>query len=269
MESIHTSSPFFLLMYKLLKIMKKITFIICLLSFCFLGQAQNISSDNSTETKEVRKLERVKVVLKNGNVLYGKLIAYSPDTGLELQIYDHTMTIPDNRIKKLKMYSRSIKNVYLPLKTKKFYFRTNAGLLSNTNGTGTTLNISALYQFNNYFSAGVGLGVDNYYFNAPHNIFPVFSEFKAYLMDKKSSPFVSLKTGYSFNRAHEDSGQLKARGGILVNPTFGYRFGSSGIMFDVYGGIRYQKANYERLSWAFSTQEILWRRVELGMALSF
>lgn len=249
--------------------MKKIILIYSLFLLGFLGQAQNMTLNNDSETSEATVSERIKVILNNGTVLYGELIAYSPETGLIMQIKGHNITIKNQDIKRFKMLNRSVEKTYLPLKRKKIYYRTNFGLLSNTNGTGTTMNISALYQFNSYFSAGVGIGVDNYYFNAPHNIFPVFTEFKGYLMDKSSSPFVSLKTGYSFSTPHEESGQLAARGGILLNPTFGYRFGSRGIMFDIYSGLRYQKAYYEKGGWAFSTQDILWRRIELGMALSF
>jgi hypothetical protein len=252
--------------------MKKIIFIINLLLLGFLGQAQNESVNNVAEEVEVNIPTRVKIIMKNGSILYADFISYEPEVGLLVQINGNNVVFEDKNIKKfktLKPTKLSSNKFHTPLKTKRVYFRTNIGMLSNTNGNGTSMNISALYQFNSYFSAGIGMGIDNYYFNVQHNIFPVFTEIKAYAMDKKSTPFVSLKTGYSFNRAHEDSGQLVARGGVLINPTFGYRFGSEGIMFDIYSGLRFQKAYYEKVNWAYSIQEITWRRVELGMALSF
>ncbi len=249
--------------------MKHILLLFGLLCFSFLGQAQSSSpAEDATQTQQ-ESLDRVKVILKSGTVLYGELISYDPEVGLLVQVKGQDLFIKEEKLKKFVTLTSSQKRLFVPLQTKKFYFRTNFGILSNTNGTGSTLNISGLYQFNPYFAAGVGVGVDNYYFNEQHNIFPVFTEIKTYLMDKKAAPFVSLKTGYSFNRRHRDSGQLVARGGLFVNPTFGYRFGTRGLIFDMYGGYRFQNAYYEKAGWAFSTQEITWRRIELGMALSF
>ena len=234
----------------------------------FWGQAQSIDTNNP-ETSEIEDKVRVKVYMNNGSVIFGEFEDYDPEKGIWIKINDRILFLGKEHFRKFSTVNNYGKKVHNPLKSKKVYYRTNLGLLANTNGTGTSLNISALYQFSPHLSAGVGIGVDNYYFNAPHNIFPVFTEFKGYLVDKRSSPFVSIKTGYSFNRPHEDSGQLVARGGILFNPTFGYRFGSEGIMFDIYFGLRLQKAYYEKLTWAFSRQDILWRRVEIGSALSF
>ncbi len=250
--------------------MKNIFFLLSFLFLGFLGQAQNESIDNITEAQEITEPIPVKVVLKGGSVIFGQLISYEPEVGILVRYNGSDVFIKEDTYKKFVTFASTKQRNYSRLATKKMYFRTNIGLLSNTNGTGSTMNISALYQFNSYFSAGLGVGIDNYYFNEPHNIFPVFAEFKTNLVDKNSSPYVSLKTGYSFNRPHKDSGQVVARGGLLINPTFGYRFGSNGIMFDLYAGYRFQQAYYEKLtSWSFSAQDILWKRVELGMALSF
>lgn len=245
--------------------MKKYILLFSMFIF-FLGQAQSQSSAKEQETE----VNEVKVILKNGSSFFGELVSYDPNEGITVSVNGKEIFIEEKRLRKF-VSTASSKEVFKPkLKTNKIYFRTNVGFLTNDNGTGASLNVSALYQLNRYFSAGIGVGVDNYYFNEPHNIFPLFTEFKTYLVDKNSSPYVSLKTGYSFNRAHEDSGQVLARGGFMINPTFGYRFGSRGIMFDLYAGIRMQNAYYEKIqNNGYSRQDIIWKRLEFGTALSF
>ena len=254
--------------------MKSIILIFGLLFLSVLGQAQIIeessAQESSLEAAAEAPLPRVVVKLKGGSVLHGQLVSYQPEVGILVRINGSDILIAEDKIQKFVTKESSSANTFSRLKTKKIYYRTSLATLSNEDGAGMCLNISALYQFNNYISAGVGMGIDNYYFNEPHNMYPVFAEIKTYLVDRKSSPFVSLKTGYSFNTPHEESGQLIARGGLLINPTFGYRFGTRGIMFDIYGGYRFQEAYYEKINWnGLSQQEILWKRIELGLALSF
>lgn len=239
--------------------MKYILFVLILL-FGFSGFAQDsIDPENKT-----------KVYLKNGSVLIGNLISYSPNESIIFEINGNEIIIPLSVIKKTVMMTSSNEVKVNHLKSKHFYNRTNFGLITNSNGTGISLTHSVLYQYSNWIGVGIGAGIDNYYFKEGRNVYPVFLEFKSYLVDRNSAPYVSIKSGYGFTFANEDLGQTKTRGGLIFNPTFGYRIGSSGVFMDFYFGFRFQNAYYEIYDgWAQKQQEIKWNRVEIGTAVSF
>ncbi|MFC2079925.1 hypothetical protein ACFLRQ_00460 [Bacteroidota bacterium] len=67
------------------------------------------------------------------------------------------------------------------------------------------LNVINGYQFNPYFSMGIGTGI--WYHR--HALVPLFADFRAYLLDKKISPFLALDTGFIFRES------------IFLLPTFG------------------------------------------------
>lgn len=212
----------------------------------------------------------VKVILKSGTVLVGELISYDPAGDLVFDLKGNLFTIPSSAVKKIVMKTSSIKQNLNRLATKKVYHRTNVGTLSNVNGSGISLNYSALYLHEYWLGIGVGTGIDNYYFSEGRNVYPLFVELKSFLVDKNASPFVSLKTGYGFIVPDKDIGQTNTKGGMIINPTFGYRFGTGGVIFDSYIGFRFQKAEYDTFTgWETSHQNIQWNRVELGFAFSF
>lgn len=237
---------------------------IFLLAFCillgFLGQAQNESSDNL----------KTKVYLKNGSILVADFKSYDPNGDLVVVLNGADFVMSSKEVKKIVMLESTSHVNMNRLTTKKIYHRTNIASLSNSNGNGITLNYSALYQHSRWLGVGAGIGIDNYYYSRGRNVYPLFVEFRSYLVDRNSSPYVSLKSGYGFIFSDEELGQTKTNGGVLINPTFGYRFGSSGIMFDAYLGLRFQDAEYEFVdSWSFRQQDIQWNRVEIGFGISF
>ncbi len=233
--------------------------LVCLL-MSFTGFAQSESSENL----------KTKVFLKNGSVLIAEYKSYDPNGDMVIILNGSDFIVPANEVKKIVMMESSTKVNINRLATKKVYHRTNFASLSNGNGNGISLNYCALYQHSRWLGVGLGVGIDNYYFTQGRNVYPLFAEFRSYLVDRNSSPYVSLKSGYGFIFSDEDLGQTKTRGGVLINPTFGYRFGSSGIMFDAYLGLRFQDAEYEFFdSWRFRQQDIQWNRVEIGFGISF
>lgn len=242
-----------------IKVMRYSILILLLFGF-FMGQAQN-ETDNNTE---------VTIEMKSGSVLVGRLISYDPNTETVVEISGNQLTFDSQKIKKIVMKTSTEAKSINRLKTKKIYNRTNFALLSNANGNGISLNHSVLYQHSRWVGVGIGGGIDNYYFSAGRNVYPLFLEFRSFLVDRNSSPYVSLKSGYGFTFSNEDLGQTLTRGGFLINPTFGYRIGSSGVFMDFYLGLRFQDAIYETNSgWSQSKQDIQWNRVELGFGVSF
>ncbi|MDA9773661.1 hypothetical protein N9B82_01780 [Saprospiraceae bacterium] len=234
--------------------------LILVLSFSFSGVfAQN----------EDKNLETI-VVLKSGSRIVGTLISYDPNEETVLKIGENLITLPAESIKKVVMPASKKRVNINRIQTKKVYHRTNMGLLSNANGNGITLNYSALYQHSRWLGVGLGTGIDNYYFSSGRNVYPLFIELKSYLVDGNASPYVSIKSGYGFIATNENESQTNTKGGMIINPNFGYRLGSTGMIVDIYIGLRFQSAEYDTNNgWNVSHQEIQWNRVETGIGISF
>lgn len=225
-----------------------------------MGQAQN---EDNTEND-------VRIEMLSGSKFVGKLVSYDPNGETTVSINGSEIKFQSDKIKKIVMTTSTETKSLNRLKTKRIYNRTNFALLSNANGNGISLNHSVLYQHSRWVGIGLGAGIDNYYFAAGRNVYPVFLEFRSFLVDRNSSPYVSLKSGYGFIVSNEDIGQTYTRGGFLINPTFGYRIGSSGVFMDFYIGMKFQDAIYETNSgWSLSRQDIQWKRIELGFGVSF
>lgn len=96
-------------------------------------------------------------------------------------------------------------------------------------GTGTfstnRVNIHTIQgaKFGDYFSAGIGLGVDYYHelYNIGELVVPVFLNMKGYLpVAPKFTPYLSLDMGYSIGATSGVSGM----GGMLLSPSVGIRY---------------------------------------------
>jgi hypothetical protein len=109
------------------------------------------------------------------------------------------------------------------------------------------------YMFNEHWAAGAGVGFE--IFN--YNLFPLFAELRYTLWDHKISPFVVLKTGYSFagfKARHFDElyldwppyyindTRLRHYGGFMFHPEIGVKVPlneNSDLLFTA--AYRYQK----------------------------
>jgi hypothetical protein len=109
------------------------------------------------------------------------------------------------------------------------------------------------YMFNEHWAAGAGVGFE--IFN--YNLFPLFAELRYTLWDHKISPFMVIKSGYSFagfKAKHFDElyldwppyytndGSLRHYGGFMLHPEVGVKIPlneNSDLLFTA--AYRYQK----------------------------
>ncbi len=101
---------------------------------------------------------------------------------------------------------------------------TEAGVLlgNSVNGEEAHLSLQSVngYKFNDYFSVGLGLGVDMF---EDGNVFPVFLDVRGYLMGAKVvSPYVYGNVGYGFTSADKIQNYTDSqRGGIVYGAGVG------------------------------------------------
>ena len=84
------------------------------------------------------------------------------------------------------------------------------------------LNLIAGYQFNPYFSLGVGSGL-RYYLPELWPVVPLFANFTVRNPKEKISPFLSLNVGHTFDLGHDIDPV-----GFLLDPSLGIKIKTSG-----------------------------------------
>lgn len=77
------------------------------------------------------------------------------------------------------------------------------------------------YQFNDWFSAGIGTGIQVWQVTQQVTL-PVFADFEATFMHKTISPYADLRLGYCWGLSEDDA---LPKDGIYISPTVGFRWG--------------------------------------------
>ena len=91
---------------------------------------------------------------------------------------------------------------------------------------------------------GAGIGYDRYIFNSGEDMIPVFAEFTGYFQPKHASLFYNLQTGYSFASTDDVYLLSEAKGGLMVYPSLGIRFGTGNVKYTLDVGYKFQDAEF-------------------------
>ncbi|GLR18931.1 hypothetical protein [Portibacter lacus] len=243
------------------KILKFIVLLAILLSMNVLNAQERVYKD--------------KVILKQGSILIGSITDYTPGEQLSMELRTgNQITVLDNQIKKVIMYSGQEATekeiVAIPLKVKRIFNETQVSLLTSVSGSGVSIAHNVMYQQYPWLAVGAGVGLDNYYTAPGREVFPLFANVKFNLTNGRSAPYVGVKAGYGFSFKNEAENITTATGGYMANPYFGIRVGSRGLMVNIFSGLKFQKADYIITSpWETRTEDILFRRLELGFSVMF
>ena len=233
------------------------------------------------QTEDVT-IARETIVLKNGSRLTGRVIELVPGdyvvfettNGARVKVleshYKRIISSPNHRQKEV---SFSVE--------KGFYHASTAGTIMNTvgklNGGTTGFELTAVvgYQFKRMIGGGIGIGADWYFPDGGEMIFPLFAEYRGYILDRRVSPnvnpYINLRSGYGFAFANEDIGIISADGGFMFNPAIGWRFGGiRDTHFTVDVGMKFQKASFEyRRNSDRSDVDLTYRRLNLRVGVLF
>ncbi len=214
-------------------------------------------------------LPDVYIKLENGSEFRGSLLEYEDGKSITILIGESRLSFPLNVVKKMKIDGIPGAK-FNSFKDNVFYHKISTSILGNENQPGYSFHYSLLYQFNNRWAAGGGVGLDNYLSDSGFNLFPIFLEGRLNILDNSSTPFLFMKTGYALAKTMESRGQFNAAGGFLFNPGVGVRLGSGGLMVDIFGGVRLQRAEYKyAFSDQFITDTYLFKRLEFGLGFMF
>jgi hypothetical protein len=121
-----------------------------------------------------------------------------------------------------------------------FYNRTSVGVLGGSDAS-FSFNIVNGYQFGNRFSAGIGMGFENFFWTG---YVPVFAEGNYHFLKSQTGPWVNLMAGYQVPTEQMGSN----RGGFTAGGKIGFDFAINehvGIMTAI--GYRYAHINQEAI----------------------
>ena len=103
------------------------------------------------------------------------------------------------------------------------------------------------YQWNRWIGTGLGVGIENYYPGQGETVYPVFLELRGYLKEDNIAPYYTFSGGYAFTIVDEESRIIESKGGTLIHPAIGVRFGASDkANFTMDIGVQLQKATFGR-----------------------
>ncbi len=227
--------------------------------------------------------QRDKVYLKNDTKLVGKLVLYRPGDSVQIQLANgQILGFSDKEVQKIVMED---------LKTNKPYNFREKGIFNVTYfglsfgktqlpwspaQTHLGINVENItgYQFNRLVGAGLGIGYDNYYVTGTDaNVLSVFSAFRGYMSQHATTGYYSLSGGIGFPMVNtKDNLNLSAhRGGLLVYPAVGLRFGASARMnFFADIGVKFQRIYFNQVTeWNENHYKITYQRWILRGGLMF
>ncbi len=233
--------------------MRKTCFSICFL-FVLLAQCHLAFGQQAVEAEYDDRL-----YLKDGSIFKGRLlhIIHGESYWFEISSGD-TLVYPVRKVKRLiqdaDAYDELPGNGWKPrpyaFRETGLYFSTmgSLGLGRDFSGFSTGnvgLSFSAGYQLNRWIGLGGGVGVDVYQPEEGQVVYPLFAEARGYLTGQKVAPYYSLRLGYGMAFEGDNNNIIRARGGLLVHPAIGMRWGAGpGVNFVSDMGFQYQESSF-------------------------
>ncbi len=205
------------------------------------------------------------VTLKDGKILKGKILRYTPGQTLQLEQADgQTVELADTDIAKIQqgmaLTSEEVKNLptrkvnELPTaKTRGTYTTSMLSFAAGDSGAeglalGAGFSQVVGYQLSRWLGLGGGFGVDNYS-RRGETVYPIFGEVRSFLPSKSNAGnFYALAAGgYALAFGRKSLEITNAKGGPMGHFAIGYRAATAeGLDIYVDLGPKFQRAHFER-----------------------
>ena len=236
---------------------------------------------NEVTAQDFGRQDSIVIYLKKGMRFKGYLLDHKPGVSTTmLSRFGDTIVVEDHLVSHFHFPQERKKRARKArdrgyFKDEGFYQVTNVGILANTISseagglTGFELSAAAGVMKNRMLGFGAGVGADFYHNLNSERIFPLFGEVRGYFQDNPTSVFYAVRAGYGFAFADSEVGIRRARGGVMVNPSVGWRLGGgAGLKMTLEVGLKFQNAEFEfRNNGETSVMELGYKR--LGVRLGF
>ncbi len=129
------------------------------------------------------------------------------------------------------------------------------------------INLAAGYQFNQFINVGGGIGMDIY----DKEYFPVYADFRGYILNKGVSPYYAFQLGYGFSTDIFNNVSINESysGGVMLHPSIGLRFASyKNTKFIMEAGYKFQydKRTNEFRGWV---DKMVYKRLSIKFGVLF
>ena len=171
------------------------------------------------------------VKLKNGSEIKGEILK-NDESGVQLRTRDGS-------IWNFTQEEVASTEKFIPTVSRKgFYNRSTVGVMGG-DSFSPSLQVVNGYSFNSHWDTGVGIGFEQFYFN---KYIPLFIEGKYSLLNRTTSPFVSMIAGYQMPLSNFHANKGGFTGGVQLGITHyfsnhlgistsaGYRFAHLKVM---------------------------------------
>ena len=136
--------------------------------------------------------------------------------------------------------------------------------------TGVGVRYKSLYHINEILKVGWGLGIDSYSSDFRRNFVPVSVDLRGDVNLNGRSPFYMISIGYGIALAEEDSFAEKARGGLMVDLSLGYRSKKYTSQPFIAIGYRLQNAYYSGLDdYGNENKDVIYKRWAISAGILF
>lgn len=231
-------------------------------------------------TLQAQNKDEVVVVLKSGTTFSGEVKVWK--VGEEITIVSEAgneYTFQSELIEKImerKYFEKTLFHDYKApynFKEEGLYYAVKASFIAGNfgnrqnenNGAGGSILVGKRY--NRWLGVGVGAGYDSYVVDFGESVLPIFAELTGYFTPTNTSLSYGLAAGYSFAFSNEDKNIIDAKGGLMVHPHLGIRFGKNKLKYTLDLGYKFQKAAFTfRNAWDLRSrfeQRLLYKRVTL------
>lgn len=197
-----------------------------------------------------QEVKSVKIHLKNGSVIRGRLLGTVP--AYQLETYDQSIWVfPTDEVDTVYFTKPADPNI--KYKSKGFLHYTELGPLAMSNRASNGVTTSAFslqvtngYKFNQWLYTGLGIGADLY---AVQTFVPIVLSLRGDLTSRGSKiPFYFLEGGYGINATSNDVDSVRFGGGATFSAGLGLKIlfnGNTG--FVIGAGYRYQRSSVDQL----------------------
>lgn len=224
--------------------------------------------------------------LHDGSIFRGKLLEYNVDGLVVFETYQGIkLSLNVSQVQKVqqevldggsanKSGDRESRHQF---KEKGVYWHLSGGFSAGYDA-GASLTQTVGYRFSRMSSLGIGTGIQNFQLGYGRQLIPIYAEFRSFLGKKNISPMVGLKAGYGIALKNEAVNIISAKGGALIAPEFGYRFGGRNAHFTLSAAMHFQWAEFtEDNPWwnpwiengTVFTEKLRYQRLELRAGLMF
>ncbi len=251
---------------------RNILLVIALLLFAYKSNAQEKSDDQINPRAAI-------VHLKTGSSIEGEINEWIIGEYIDIKTaWRESIVLPDDIIAKViqKSTLEVRANHAYRFKEEGLYYSFRAQLIKgnaggrarNVYGIGSSASVGKRYS--RWFSLGAGIGFDHYIWNSGENLIPLFLETSSFYGSKNTSLFTNVQAGYSLAFADETYQLIDAKGGLMLYPAVGVRFGRYDTKYTIDLGYKFQKAQFTyRNAWSTDRHEqrLLYKRLTLRFGI--